>query len=201
MPFFRTIGGLIRDNAIFEEIQRQEDRGAAIIAGSFLDEFLLKAISSVLIDDEKSVEEIFEGTAPLATFSAKIEMAYLMGLMSKRSRTLANAIRNVRNDFAHKLQPLTFDTSLIKGKCQTLLYQRDIMAMYESATKLFEKHGNMTGLLHSSFSHLIGSDDTPRNAYINTVMVHSVILQRDWFIDDKNKLIFPQKLIDEIEGT
>jgi DNA-binding MltR family transcriptional regulator len=199
MAFLKTVGGFQRDAAILEEVGRQEDRGAAIIAGAFLEDFLFEAISSWLVDDKKALKGIFEGTGPLATFSAKIEMAYLMGLMSKRSHSSAAAVRKIRNEFAHNMGPLRFETPLIKGKCQSLMYQREIRVMYQTATQLFERHGNMTGLLQSSFSRLIDLEDTPRNAYINTVMVHSVILQRGWRLDETGKIIFPQKVIDEIQ--
>jgi DNA-binding MltR family transcriptional regulator len=198
MVLFRTVGDIWHDQTIVEEIDRQEDRGAAIIAGAFLEDFIGETIKARFVRDEVAVKKLFGGFGPLATFSAKIEVAYLMGLISKHSRTLANSIRNIRNDFAHNMGSLTFETPLIKGKCQGLLRQRDIKTMHRAAAKLFKKHGNMMGVIESTFPELLEMADTARNAYINTVKVHALLLQKGWGLAANNEVIFPRCLIDQI---
>jgi hypothetical protein len=75
------------DERIVKEIDRQEDRGAAVIAGAFLEDFLTDAIRTRLLDGESVLDQFLSGMGPLATFSAKIEMAYLLKDCDNRMQT------------------------------------------------------------------------------------------------------------------
>ena len=134
--------------------------GAAIIAGSLLEDFIAETIKIHLVHEDKAIEKLFTGFGPLATFSAKIEMAYLMGILSKQSRTLARTVKDVWNDFAHNMDPLTFNTQMIKNKCQRLLYKKELKALYLGTKELFKRHGNMMGVVNSVFPKLISVRDS-----------------------------------------
>ncbi len=75
-----------KDRMTIEEIERQDDRGAAILAGAYLEDRLTIAIKERLIPDTRTQNELFGGMGPLATFHAKIELAYLMGVIDARTR-------------------------------------------------------------------------------------------------------------------
>jgi hypothetical protein len=47
--------------------------------------------------------------APLSSFSAKIEMAYALGIIANELRLTLHLIREIRNKFAHEIEALTFD--------------------------------------------------------------------------------------------
>ena len=49
------------DTHIIEEIERQEDRGAAVIAGAYLEEFVVDAIKTRLENDELSPQPVLFG--------------------------------------------------------------------------------------------------------------------------------------------
>lgn len=52
------------------------------------------------------MERVFEGQGPLATFSAKIDLARVQGLTDDEQHHDLRILRKVRNDFAHTYVPL-----------------------------------------------------------------------------------------------
>jgi hypothetical protein len=101
-------------NPIMAELMKQSDRGAAIIAGSVLEQILEAAIKArlrpLLGGQQKA---LFGRMAPLSTFSAKIELGFVIGLYSEAAYTNLNMIREVRNKFAHEFDALSFDHPLV----------------------------------------------------------------------------------------
>jgi hypothetical protein len=63
---------------------------------------------------------MFKGYGPLATFSAKIELAYLMGVISAQERRDLLIIKDVRNEFAHRPDERTFGSQRISALCGNL---------------------------------------------------------------------------------
>jgi hypothetical protein len=107
-------------DALKGEFAGASDRAAAIVAGAFLDEVLQELLCSFLVKDPKGDLKLFEGTGALATFSAKIEMSFRLGLVSKEEHRVLHAVRGIRNDFAHKLLDISFKTKSIEDRCRNI---------------------------------------------------------------------------------
>ena len=103
-----------------KEFEGASDRAAAIVGGAFLDEVLSELLQQFLVPDKKSDEKVFEGAGPLSTFSFRIEMAFRLGLISKRERDTLHTIRSMRNDFAHQLKGISFSSQSIRARCQNI---------------------------------------------------------------------------------
>lgn len=58
----------------------ESDRAVVILAGSILENTLENYIQKKMVDSP-SVDKLFSGYAPLATFAAKIEVAFAIGLL------------------------------------------------------------------------------------------------------------------------
>jgi len=56
----------------------------------------------------------------LGTFSARIDAAYCLGLLSKDENRDLHLIRKIRNDFAHKLIDMSFESQEIASRCREL---------------------------------------------------------------------------------
>lgn len=81
----------------------ESDRGFAITVAAILDFYLEQLIKAFLID-VPAVRELFEGAyAPFNDLAAKSKAAYFMGLITKNEADEVNAIRRVRNVFAHEI--------------------------------------------------------------------------------------------------
>jgi hypothetical protein len=103
-----------KDRTIFDEIHRMDDRAAAIIACGYLDRSLEHAVRSKLRDDRRLLNKFFGGMGPLATFSAKIDMGFLLDLYDEDYLSCLHSIRKIRNLFSHDPTPVDFSDSEIK---------------------------------------------------------------------------------------
>lgn len=111
-------------NSFYEEIRNESARGAVIIAGAVLDVQLRNLISKFLVDDSKVVDELLgsenKPDRPLSSFSSRIKAAYCLGLISRGMYDDLNAVRKIRNKFAHKMHGYTFDEPEIVSWCKSL---------------------------------------------------------------------------------
>jgi len=80
----------------------ESDRGVTLIIAAYIEECLRRTLESVLIE-HKDVATLFEGPyAPFGSLSGKTQAAFVMGLITKSERDRIDAVRKVRNVFAHQ---------------------------------------------------------------------------------------------------
>jgi hypothetical protein len=132
--FCRHDKELDRRHLIYAELRTQTDRGAAIIGAALVEEALRRALQSKLqIKVNPNIKQrLFEANGPLATFSAKIDLAYslqLVDLDESQYRDL-HLIRKVRNEFAHAVEPITFDSQKVKNLCAEFRYIEETANRY-----------------------------------------------------------------------
>lgn len=103
------------------DIRAQSDRGQAIIACGLLERTLDIALASKFPHRDPIIEsKLFKGIGPLAPLSNKIDLARLLDILDDPKRKLAHQVREIRNDFAHKPEPITFKTDRIRALCANL---------------------------------------------------------------------------------
>lgn len=105
---------------IVVEIEKQSDRGAAILATAFLEEQLTACIKGLLTDEPQITDPLFRGSGPLAALSTKIDLGFLLGLYTKTDHRRLRTIRDIRNKFAHHVRPLSFNTEDVAALCRNL---------------------------------------------------------------------------------
>lgn len=88
--------------AILEEVGRRPLRASVITATALMDTMLEKVISAFIIEDADK-KALFDYSGCMSTFSAKIEMSYVLGLISKELRDDLNRYRRIRNKCAHNI--------------------------------------------------------------------------------------------------
>ncbi len=105
---------------IFGDISEEESnkydnfhsRELIIIMCSIFDAALEEMISLRLLNDEKKIiDEFFDSECN--SFSFKIKLAYLLGLIRLQEYETINIIRKMRNEFAHKVN-VTFNSKTIQ---------------------------------------------------------------------------------------
>lgn len=120
----RSLRNLIRQlpseedvSLIMKELFDSSDRSAAILAATLLEDSLELALLKNLpgITTKRAFRELFEGEAPLSTFSAKIKMCHALKLCDSDVIQDLNKIKDVRNAFSHTMIPITFETEEIKN--------------------------------------------------------------------------------------
>lgn len=101
-------------------LSNESDRGAALMSAAFLDEKLKRVLLATFVDDGRSARSALEFNGPLGTFSSRIELAYLVGLVPANVRADLHLIRKIRNEFAHIAGPLDFNAEKIAPRCNQL---------------------------------------------------------------------------------
>lgn len=109
-----------KDWPILKEMLAEGDRGAALIGAGFVETKLKEAIATCLRPDKETFNQIFKPGGPLGDLSNKALVAYMLGLMKKETKADFQIIAQIRNQFAHKADPISFDTPLIRDWCAKL---------------------------------------------------------------------------------
>ncbi len=95
--------------------------GCALMAAAFLDNKIRILLKSFFLDRPKIAEELFQSYGPLGTFSSRIDMAFMLGLLTSETYKDLHLIRKIRNDFSHTALPLTFSEESIANRCRELV--------------------------------------------------------------------------------
>jgi DNA-binding MltR family transcriptional regulator len=98
-------------------LEEESDRGSALMAAAFIEEKIGELLQLFCVDNKKIYTRLFENNGALATFSSKIDLAFLLGIIPKNIFDDLHLLRRIRNDFAHKASHITFESSPIKERC------------------------------------------------------------------------------------
>jgi DNA-binding MltR family transcriptional regulator len=79
------------------------DRAAVLVAGAVLDDLLKQALIRRLLPNPTRTDDLFDGDAPLSTFSSRISLCFRLGLIDAGLARSLHLLRKVRNDFAHQV--------------------------------------------------------------------------------------------------
>ena len=101
------------------QLNKETDRGVALVTTSFLDMLLGDAIAAFLIDNS-SAEKLLAGfNAPLGSLSTRIAACHALGLITDEEAKQSDILRKVRNEFAHKIE-VTCENGAVKDLCNNL---------------------------------------------------------------------------------
>jgi DNA-binding MltR family transcriptional regulator len=139
----------------------ETDRGCALMAAAFLDSELDRLLRSLLVEDGQIINELLGQGKPIGTFSSRIDLCFLLGLISPLSRRDFHLVRKIRNVFGHTHLPIGFDDQSIANRCRELTH------------------------------HLRDSSDPPRKLFISSAVgllaiVHSAMNERSRFVVREN---------------
>lgn len=98
----------------------ESDRGSVLMAAAFIEDKITQLLETYMVQNKKIQEKIFDGNGALATFSSKIDISFLLGLIPKNIYNDLGILRKLRNDFAHNAKSITFQTDYIKDRCNAL---------------------------------------------------------------------------------
>ncbi len=144
-----------------DEIEGTNNRSVVIVCAAILDTQLEKLIKNALYIDKNIDGNLFVGgNAILSSFSSKITMAYYMKIISKDEMDLLNAIRKLRNKFAHEIDVSKGRISdSIKDSCLNLTIPKGMYVPIEVFI------GNINDL---DLSYNPNDEKEPMKRFINT---------------------------------
>lgn len=107
--------------SIHNQLNKESDRGAVIVAAALIEDELQSIIKARLISSLERDDELFDGRyAPISTFAAKIDFAYRLGLIPSDVRKTFHLLRKMRNDFAHLPSKVDFSDNSVKNRLREL---------------------------------------------------------------------------------
>jgi DNA-binding MltR family transcriptional regulator len=140
------------------DLNREKNgRAWAITLAALLDAALESAIHTKLIPNisKGDRDSLFEGHGILTTFSAKIEMAFVLGLIGPETRKDLDCIREIRNAFAHAKGIISFDTKEVVTVCARLKFPtRNLFDGYKQPTSARDNYQITATLLMQLFYSL-----------------------------------------------
>jgi hypothetical protein len=155
-----------------EGLSTSDDRTVAIIAATIVEARLREAIERVLVRDEPVEKEMFRTTGPLGMFASKINLALLMGLISKQAWKNLDTMKNIRNRFAHYIDITDFQSQQIRDWCKNLdLIERHFQ--HFDAGKGYNPHGVDFIMYAENLDEKLRD---PRWRYLMTAMLFSTAL-------------------------
>jgi mannitol operon repressor len=112
-------------HAVLDELERESDRGVAILGVSMLDQRLKELLEHLLVPCPQT-SQLLKG--PFSSFANRLTLAVATGLIGLEEFEECNRLRNIRNDFAHKFEiDFSFADARVKGFCTQLnFYYKDI---------------------------------------------------------------------------
>ena len=108
--------------SLLDSLSKESDRGLALLATAYIDKAMEELLVAFFLNDKKICKSIFEGYSPLATFSSKIDISFLCGLIPVKAKQDLHLIRKIRNEFAHYPSEITFESAKIDKLCNQLYY-------------------------------------------------------------------------------
>lgn len=140
------MGGTVKDLVAkqFDEamvfrssLDRETDRGVALICAAYVEDQLKELLEGEFVDLPKVVDNLFNHNGPLGTFSAKIDICLVMGLIGQDMHRGLHLIRKIRNTFAHFHWPRSFVDQDIAAQCRELYGSIAPLLECEKAREIF----------------------------------------------------------------
>jgi DNA-binding MltR family transcriptional regulator len=163
---------------VWDEINKQHHRAAAIMAGAMVEsalEGLLDRLFVELSDDE--YQTLFDYPGSLSSFGSKIMVGYAAGFYDKTLKKDLDIIRVVRNAFAHAKKPITFDTLQIAAEINQIGYVKWKTEHKQDSSLIVHLH--------------MDASDTP-NRYNYVYLCRLLTFEFWWLSLDREKPGFPK---------
>jgi DNA-binding MltR family transcriptional regulator len=167
------VGGSDEIYRAIQKIETDSDRAVAIVAAAILETHITNAIKRRWREDEKA-DWMLRADGPLGSFGPKIDLVFLMGLISPEGHRDMTFIKKIRNEFAHELTVEDFNTPLIKSWCFDLKHFQNFvltdaeMAGAPKKGKIFGRAGMDAEL------------KTAKGRYLTAVQFYSMIFGPEW---------------------
>jgi len=99
---------------------QESDRGSVLMAAAFIEDKLGYLLEAFFVENEKVCRQLLKGNGALATFSSKIDLTFLLGLIPENIFNDLHLLRKIRNEFAHTASNISFETPSIKDRTRAL---------------------------------------------------------------------------------
>jgi len=120
---FNVHFGIKAFSEFLNEIKNESDRAAVILGAAKIDDVLAQLIKKFLLPNVSSKDELMEDDGPISSFSARINIAYRLGLIDNELTRNLHLIRKTRNEFAHAAMGCKLDASPHRERVNEVICQ------------------------------------------------------------------------------
>jgi hypothetical protein len=89
-------------NQWLKDFDSESDRAAVILGAAKLDLALRELLTKRFMPNPSGQDDLFDADKPISTLSARINVAYRLGLIDKPFAKSLHLVRKIRNEFAHE---------------------------------------------------------------------------------------------------
>jgi hypothetical protein len=118
----------------------ETDRGAAVLAGSYLGSLLEDLLRAKLVPGDYLKSLFSDANGPLGTFYSRITLAYALGLLPPEVQHDLHLVRKIRNKFAHHPEMMRFQTRPVSDWCRELDTTRFVARYFRDPAEAFAKN-------------------------------------------------------------
>lgn len=122
------------------QLLKEGGRGAVLLGAARLDYALERLLKAVMHPHVGGDDNLFDPDRPLGTFSAKISLAYRLGLIEKPVENALQMIRKVRNDFAHSFGDTNLAEQTYQNRLATPYTNCRTNPLWDSLQPIFESN-------------------------------------------------------------
>ncbi len=108
---------------LLEDLKAESDRGVVLVLAAMVENELNEHLKLRLRSKAENNDELLQNSAsnPISTFSAKINLAYRIGLITMPERTIYHHLRKIRNRCAHDVESQDFDQNHFKDRMKNII--------------------------------------------------------------------------------
>ena len=115
-------------------------RALVVVGAARLDLSLEHLLKSVMLHHPGGSDDLFHSDRPLGTFSAKIALAYRLGLISGEIESSLQLVRKIRNDFAHSIGNASLSESAHSNRLRELFRRIQSDRGYAAFREIMDSH-------------------------------------------------------------
>jgi hypothetical protein len=135
---------LERSAALLQSLKAESDRGCVLVVSSLVERALENQISRRLLPKLGREDDLIgrSGNNPISGFSAKINLAYRLGIVTKDERSVYHQLRELRNVCAHHIDQQDFSAQHFKDRTKNIIRESVVLwdvILAHLAPKLFNE--------------------------------------------------------------
>jgi len=104
-------------------------RGPGIALPTILENRTTEMLKLAMRRDTAIAKDLFRASGALGSFGIKIQLAYMLGLITKDTYRDLDILRKIRNDFAHNVGIKTFDDPQISSRIKSMHVYKTLIAL------------------------------------------------------------------------
>jgi mannitol operon repressor len=120
-----------RENFV-DDIHGKSDRAVAIVGAALLNTHLDYLLGAFFTDEDDDVRKLLDEDRPLGSFSARIRLAYVLGLISQDERVDLWAVQQIQDFFTRAMDEIAFSDEPLREWCYSLQLPNSLLVPGES---------------------------------------------------------------------